>query len=333
MTVELGVIADDITGACDVAAGVTDGGARRRGAARRARSDGASVGGMRDRRAEITHRAAGAGRAPTSVAAARALRAWGARRLYQKYCSTFDSTDRGNIGPVADALVDELGCRRLSSAPRSRPPWDAPCTEGTSSSETGCCRSPRSRSIRSLPCTTPIWCASSAARRRTGSASCRSRACARGRPRSSTPCASSRADGTRHILLDAVTDGDLDAAAAAVAASDDLLLGGAARARRRAGTAARVGSGARGGPGPGRAGADPLGKRVGAHARAGRRLPGTAVAARRRRARGGSRRRGRGRPGAFIDAADGHLLWSPPPRIPTTSRACRSAGGESAPPP
>jgi uncharacterized protein YgbK (DUF1537 family) len=37
-----------------------------------------------------------------------------------------------------------------------------------------------------------------------------------------------RAAGTRHILLDAVTDGDLDAAAAAVAASDDLLLGGAA---------------------------------------------------------------------------------------------------------
>jgi uncharacterized protein YgbK (DUF1537 family) len=26
-------------------------------------------------------------------------------RLYQKYCSTFDSTDRGNIGPIGDALA------------------------------------------------------------------------------------------------------------------------------------------------------------------------------------------------------------------------------------
>jgi uncharacterized protein YgbK (DUF1537 family) len=31
------------------------------------------------------------------------------RQFYFKYCSTFDSTDRGNIGPVADALVDALG--------------------------------------------------------------------------------------------------------------------------------------------------------------------------------------------------------------------------------
>ncbi len=37
------------------------------------------------------------------------LRAQGAERFYFKYCSTFDSTDRGNIGPVADALLDALG--------------------------------------------------------------------------------------------------------------------------------------------------------------------------------------------------------------------------------
>ena len=29
--------------------------------------------------------------------------------VYFKYCSTFDSTDDGNIGPVADALLDALG--------------------------------------------------------------------------------------------------------------------------------------------------------------------------------------------------------------------------------
>jgi len=37
------------------------------------------------------------------------LRAAGARQIFFKYCSTFDSTDAGNIGPVADALLDALG--------------------------------------------------------------------------------------------------------------------------------------------------------------------------------------------------------------------------------
>jgi len=34
------------------------------------------------------------------------LRAQGCRQFFFKYCSTFDSTDKGNIGPVADALLD-----------------------------------------------------------------------------------------------------------------------------------------------------------------------------------------------------------------------------------
>ena len=36
------------------------------------------------------------------------LQAAGATRIYWKYCSTFDSTDRGNIGPVAEALMAVL---------------------------------------------------------------------------------------------------------------------------------------------------------------------------------------------------------------------------------
>jgi uncharacterized protein YgbK (DUF1537 family) len=36
------------------------------------------------------------------------LRAQGCRQFFFKYCSTFDSTDAGNIGPVADALLDAL---------------------------------------------------------------------------------------------------------------------------------------------------------------------------------------------------------------------------------
>ncbi|MDX6752001.1 3-oxo-tetronate kinase [Geminicoccaceae bacterium 1502E] len=37
------------------------------------------------------------------------LRRAGARQFLFKYCSTFDSTEKGNIGPVADALLDALG--------------------------------------------------------------------------------------------------------------------------------------------------------------------------------------------------------------------------------
>jgi uncharacterized protein YgbK (DUF1537 family) len=44
-----------------------------------------------------------------SVAAAKWLLAHGARQLFFKYCSTFDSTDEGNIGPVAEALLELVG--------------------------------------------------------------------------------------------------------------------------------------------------------------------------------------------------------------------------------
>ncbi|WP_224814709.1 3-oxo-tetronate kinase [Hasllibacter sp. MH4015] len=48
-----------------------------------------------------------------AVAQARAALAWlqhaGAERVFWKYCSTFDSTPEGNIGPVAEALMDDLG--------------------------------------------------------------------------------------------------------------------------------------------------------------------------------------------------------------------------------
>ena len=56
-----------------------------------------------------------------AVAEARAalkwLRAQGARRLFWKYCSTFDSTPRGNIGPVAEALMTDLSLDRTVHCP------------------------------------------------------------------------------------------------------------------------------------------------------------------------------------------------------------------------
>ncbi|MFC5823624.1 3-oxo-tetronate kinase [Nonomuraea insulae] len=52
-----------------------------------------------------------------SLAALEALRAAGCERFYFKYCSTFDSTAEGNIGPVADALLDALGETRTVVVP------------------------------------------------------------------------------------------------------------------------------------------------------------------------------------------------------------------------
>ncbi|MGZ9031328.1 MAG: four-carbon acid sugar kinase family protein, partial [Burkholderiaceae bacterium] len=52
-----------------------------------------------------------------SLAALDWLRTHGARQIYFKYCSTFDSTDGGNIGPVADALLDALGARFTIACP------------------------------------------------------------------------------------------------------------------------------------------------------------------------------------------------------------------------
>ena len=49
-----------------------------------------------------------AGAVADSLAAVRWLREQGARQFYFKYCSTFDSTPKGNIGPVTDAILQEL---------------------------------------------------------------------------------------------------------------------------------------------------------------------------------------------------------------------------------
>ncbi|MFI6293564.1 3-oxo-tetronate kinase [Nonomuraea sp. NPDC050790] len=54
-----------------------------------------------------------------SLAALDRLRAAGAGQIYFKYCSTFDSTPEGNIGPVLDALADALGAPMVAMTPSS----------------------------------------------------------------------------------------------------------------------------------------------------------------------------------------------------------------------
>ena len=45
------------------------------------------------------------------------LLAQGCTQIFFKYCSTFDSTPEGNIGPVADALAEALGADRVIVCP------------------------------------------------------------------------------------------------------------------------------------------------------------------------------------------------------------------------
>jgi uncharacterized protein YgbK (DUF1537 family) len=103
----LGVIADDFTGATDVAGMLVGAGMRT------VQVIGVPQGPMPEADAVVvalkSRTCPPAEAVAQSLDALRALRAAGARQIYFKYCSTFDSTPQGNIGPVADALMDALG--------------------------------------------------------------------------------------------------------------------------------------------------------------------------------------------------------------------------------
>jgi len=105
----LGVIADDFTGATDVASMLVAAGMRT------VQTIGvpadASVVGDADAVviALKTRTIPAADAVRQSLEALAWLRQAGATQFYFKYCSTFDSTAAGNIGPVADALLDALG--------------------------------------------------------------------------------------------------------------------------------------------------------------------------------------------------------------------------------
>lgn len=110
MTIRLGCIADDFTGATDLANNLVRAGMRAVQTIGVPADEAASV----DADAVVValkSRTAPPGLAvEQSLAACRWLRREGATQIYFKVCSTFDSTPRGNIGPVLEALMDELGC-------------------------------------------------------------------------------------------------------------------------------------------------------------------------------------------------------------------------------
>ena len=105
---QLGIIADDFTGASDIASFLVENGLRTvqmNGIPQRPLPDGvdAVVISLKSRSNPVDEAIA------QSLAALDWLRAQNCRQFYFKYCSTFDSTAQGNIGPVTDALLDALG--------------------------------------------------------------------------------------------------------------------------------------------------------------------------------------------------------------------------------
>jgi uncharacterized protein YgbK (DUF1537 family) len=113
----IGAIADDLTGATDLALMLS------RGGLRTIQTIGVPAAGadLGDAEAVVvalkSRTIPAADAVAQSLAAARALLAAGAEQLFFKYCSTFDSTDEGNIGPVTDALLDLLGETRTIACP------------------------------------------------------------------------------------------------------------------------------------------------------------------------------------------------------------------------
>ncbi|MFN0183748.1 MAG: four-carbon acid sugar kinase family protein, partial [Aquabacterium sp.] len=103
----LGCIADDFTGATDLANNLV------RAGMRVVQCNGVPVGPLSAEADAVVVALKSRTIAPhdavaQSLAALAWLQAQGAQQVYFKVCSTFDSTPAGNIGPVTEALMDAL---------------------------------------------------------------------------------------------------------------------------------------------------------------------------------------------------------------------------------
>lgn len=112
---KIGVIADDFTGASDIALTLAEGGMRT------VQFVGVPDGNVTDVDAGVVSLKSRT--IPVADAVAQSLAAcdWlvsqGATQIIFKVCSTFDSTAKGNIGQVAEALADRLGETHVVTCP------------------------------------------------------------------------------------------------------------------------------------------------------------------------------------------------------------------------
>lgn len=223
----IGCIADDITGATDLSDALT-----RRGIST-TQLFGSPEGTLTHRTRAVvvglkTRNLPAEDAVAQSVASLRWLLAQGMTHVVVKYCSTFDSTAAGNIGPVVDALADELAAALVLHSPsypaNGRTVYqghlflgtsllsetgmrDHPLTPMTDSNLVQVLRAQTPRSVGLLPLTT--------VRQRDGA--------------SQLALDALLHDGVRHVIADAVDDDDLDALARlASLAGHRLAAGGAA---------------------------------------------------------------------------------------------------------
>ncbi|WP_420113019.1 3-oxo-tetronate kinase [Pseudactinotalea sp.] len=112
----VGAIADDVTGAVDLASNLVARGFRTRlvvgvPAALTKTDADAVVIALKSRTAPVAQALA------DTRAALDLLHGLGCRQVYVKYCSTFDSTPEGNIGPVCDLVAERVGADRAVVVP------------------------------------------------------------------------------------------------------------------------------------------------------------------------------------------------------------------------
>lgn len=113
----LGAIADDLTGATDLALTLSRGGMRTVQVVGTPKVP-MDLGAVDAVVVALKSRTIPAAEAiALSCEAAAWLKENGARQFLFKYCSTFDSTAAGNIGPVADSLAEQLGVKLTIACP------------------------------------------------------------------------------------------------------------------------------------------------------------------------------------------------------------------------
>lgn len=220
----IGFIADDITGATDLASALAARGLKTRlffGSATVDADDAHALVVALKIRSIPSAKAR-----QSAIEAAEALRAAGAAQLFSKYCSTFDSTVEGNIGPIADALIDLTGARLVVHCPAypangrtvylghlfvgdellsESPMRDHPLNPMRDSRLTRVLGAQTSRDVALLPLSV----------------------IGNGAPAVNDRLVEIEAAGARHVIADAVRDNDIETVAAAVGA-DPVAAGGAA---------------------------------------------------------------------------------------------------------
>lgn len=228
----IGAIADDLTGATDIAGFLANGGL-----------DVIQLMGVPESpppAAEaavisLKSRSIPSGQAiEQSLRALACLREAGCDQYYFKYCSTFDSTKNGNIGPVTDAMLDALSATFTVLCPslpvnKRTVKGGVLYVDGIPLAETGMRHHPVNPMTESdVALLMEMQAASKAGKLDLGTVT-------QGAEAVKTRLDALRNDNCHYAVLDAVTDADLDILAMAL---DDmpLLTGGSglggARARR-----------------------------------------------------------------------------------------------------